>query len=164
MGLLRMIKRLLGATTIAAAGMVPDAARADDGDVTNDNDAVEADGDAPVSSVRERAVEAETSALDLTPRRVELLVDQWGPVEPALAAVLLGTALRATHPVERIALVCDWAASPSVVRRRALARALTDPFPCAGAITALDVLARDPDPAVRGAARQAILIRSQLQG
>jgi len=160
MSLMRIIKRVLGATTIATVGMVPGAAAAEELDAVQD---MELDGDAHRTGERERPPETEISALDLLPSRLEVVVEQWGQVEPALAAVLLGTALRATHPVERIALVCDWAASPSVVRRRALARALADPFPCAGAITALEVLSRDPDPAVRIAARQAVQIRSQLR-
>ena len=46
-----------------------------------------------------------------------------------------------------------------VVRRRALARALSHPFSCAGAVTAIEVLVKDPDAMVRSAAKQAALLR-----
>ena len=145
----RVLERLLGAATLAATGVSGEAAAADleelaveKGEKTAPEDRAESGGALPV---------------DLG--RLEALVDTLGPVDPGLAAVLVGTALAAAHPIERIAFVCEWATSESVVRRRALARALSHPFSCAGAVTAIEVLVKDPDAMVRSAAKQAALLR-----
>ena len=149
---IRLLKRLLGAAAIAATGASADAA-ADIGepapDATDERPA-DLDGGDPARSPHSRPVEL---------AKLGGLVDGLGPVDPGLAAVMVGTALAAAHPVERIAFVCEWATSSSLVRRRALARALSHPFACAGALTAIEVLAHDADPLVRSAARQAALLR-----
>ncbi len=145
----RLLKRLLGAATLAATGVSAEAAAADLEELTVEK----GDPTAP----EDRAENASALPVDLG--RLEALVDTLGPVDPGLAAVLVGTALAAAHPVERIAFVCEWATSDSVVRRRALARALSHPFSCAGAVTAIEVLAKDHDAMVRSAAKQAALLR-----
>jgi hypothetical protein len=133
---MRLLRRLLGLTTIAAAGMAPEA-------------------DAQAAELGGRV----TESAELDPSRLESLVDRLGPADPALAAVLVGTALCMAHPLERIALMSEWATAASVIRRRALARALSHPFTGAGVATAIDALAQDADAIVRTAAAQAALLR-----
>jgi hypothetical protein len=162
----RLLKRLLGAAALAATGVSADAAadfedtatdseslpqRSEDGETQRDEDAAGTQGSS--------RSEVTLGGLHADLAHVDRLVDGLGPVDPGLAAVLVGSALAAAHPMERIAFVCEWAVSPSLMRRRAVARALSQPFSCAGAVSALEVLVRDTDPLVRGAAEQAALLR-----
>ena len=149
----RLLERLLGAATLAATGVSAETAAADLDDLAPETgeQIMDREGDL------DEAAPGKHAPGDLA--RMETLVDALGPVDPGLAAVLVGTALAAAHPVERIAFVCEWATSESVVRRRALARALSHPFSCAGAVTAIEVLVKDPDALVRSAAKQAALLR-----
>ena len=158
----RLLKRLLGAATLAATGVSAEAAAADVDDLTADNGELAADlesGQDPEPGKHGLSGDAARGTLPVDLGRLEALVDALGPVDPGLAAVLVGTALASAHPVERIAFVCEWATTNSVIRRRALARALSHPFSCAGAVTAIEVLVKDQDAMVRSAAKQAALLR-----
>jgi len=160
----RWLKRLLGASALAVTGVSASASAEIDEDVVETAASPERLAD-EIDSKRGRwpehgpGIERPASGSSADWLRVGDLVDGLGPIEPGLAAVTVGSALAAAHPLERIAFVCEWATSPSVVRRRALARALGQLFSCVGAVSALEVLVRDPDPIVRSAARQAALLR-----
>ena len=167
---MRFFRRLLGVTTIAAAGMASDtdAAAADLDDPSAESADLEPvaqrSGDDVAALARRQAQVSvgSTQGLHLDSSRLETLVDRLGPADPALAAVLVGTALCMAHPLERIALMSEWAMASSVIRRRALARALSHPFTGAGVATAIDALAQDADAIVRTAAAQAALLRLGL--
>ena len=162
MNAVRWIKRALRAGTLAAFGLVSDAAAAaDTRDARLDAEDWERQGEAPVTQVatEHAALPRGIAARALDTGRLAALVDQLGETEPALAAVLVGTALCSARPLERTSVVSEWATSHSVVRRRALARALAHPFMCPGVPSAIELLARDADCSVRTAAAHAALLR-----
>ena len=160
----RWLKRLLGASALAVTGVSASASAEIDEDVVETAASPERLAD-EIDSKRGRwpehgpGIERPASGSSADWLRVGDLVDGLGPIEPGLAAVTVGSALAAAHPLERIAFVCEWATSPSLVRRRALARALAYPFMCAGLPTAIEALAQDADVHVRTAAVTAALLR-----
>jgi hypothetical protein len=160
MAAMHAIRRLLHTLALAAAGLLSDAAASE----------VEAREPGVETEAGEREMGARAVAHSVAPHRsalvappdagrLESLVDRLGESEPALAAVMLGTALCAARPIDRMPIVCDWATSSSLPRRRALARALAHPFMCPGVATAIEVLAQDDDAHVRSAAAHAALVR-----
>lgn len=160
MDAMRWIRGLLRTVALAAAGLLSDTSPSDDPGGIVDADSRQRQGETPVTQISAaRALHGAADAHALDADRLATLVDQWGETEPALAAVLLGTALCTAQPLERTPVVCEWATSSSVVRRRALARALAHPFMCTGLPTAIETLARDPDAHVRNAAAHAALLR-----
>jgi hypothetical protein len=157
-----LIRRLLRTSALAAAGLLLDSVTSEFEPRSRSLETDSLDQDVGAHGSRL----AVTRALDRVPDwpipelgRLEALIDDWGETEPAFAAMLVGTALCAAKPLERTAIVCDWATSQSAIHRRALARALAHPFMCAGIPTAIEVLAQDADEHVRTAAAQAALLR-----
>jgi hypothetical protein len=156
------IKRLLRTAALTAAGLLSDGVLSVADAWYRPAEPENADRAAAIPAppsatmhIMHRAVRSPT----IESERLEALVDQLGDAEPALAAVLLGTALCMAKPLERTPIVCEWATSASLVRRRALARALAHPFMCPGLPTAIEALAEDADAHVRTAAVTAALLR-----
>lgn len=160
MGAMRWIKGMLRTSALAAAGLLSDAVAVDavDARLESENRLRDVEPRATyIGSVRSLPRLSDAPALNAA--RLAVLVDEWGELEPALAGMLVGTALCTAPPLARTQLVCEWATSPSVVHRRAVARALAHPFMCAGVPTAIETLAADSDAHVRTAAMQAALLR-----
>ncbi len=76
----------------------------------------------------------------------------------SLAALLPGILAWMT-PLERVELIAGWASSDSPHLRLAIARGLRHMTPVPGALTAIEHLAADPDPAVRAAIVEAAWLR-----
>jgi hypothetical protein len=76
----------------------------------------------------------------------------------SLAALLPGILAWMT-PLERVELIAGWASSESPHLRLAIARGLRHMSPVPGALTAIEHLAADPDPAVRAAIVEAAWLR-----
>ena len=164
---LRILRRLFGVAALTAAGLTPDIAAAaaadDDDDGVLGSSEMEAKRGSVSAELRLRTLDLLThrgaARIEIDPSLLGRPIDQWGALEPTLAAVLVGTSLSRAEPIDRIPILCEWATDPSLVRRRVLARALAFPFSCLGSTTAIELLARDPDPSVRTAARVAALLR-----
>jgi hypothetical protein len=156
------LRRLFGVAALTAAGMTPDVASADSEDALGSNE-VEVKRGSASAELRLRTLDLLThrgaARIEIDPGLLGRPVDEWGALEPTLAAVLVGTSLSRAEPIDRIPILCEWATDPSLIRRRVLARALAFPFSCLGSTTAIELLARDPDPSVRTAARVAALLR-----
>jgi hypothetical protein len=125
----------------------------------SDAQAAELESRAPESAELEPSGRRAVAEHRVDLSKLESLVDQLGALEPALVAMLVGTGLCMAHPLERISFMSEWATAPSVLRRRALARALGHPFSGPGVATTIDALVQDPDAIVRAAATQAALLR-----
>jgi hypothetical protein len=82
---------------------------------------------------------------------VDHLVHQPGAAGSAIAAHTLAAVLAALPPLAATAHGCDWALSPDVAHRQALAGALEWSGPLLGAGSMLAHLAGDPEAAVRRA-------------
>ena len=67
--------------------------------------------------------------------------------------------LAAMSEIDRIGLIAGWAMSPSPRVRLAIARALRHTPPSVGSLTAIEHLARDPNPLVRVAIAEAAWLR-----
>ena len=77
----------------------------------------------------------------------------------ARAADDLPVTLEAVSELDRVGIIAGWAVSSSPRARLAIARALRHVPPTVGATTAIEHLARDPDPEVRVAIAEAAWLR-----
>jgi hypothetical protein len=87
---------------------------------------------------------------------LESLAHDPSPVVQRTMAVQLGLLLERWPPLERTALVAEWATSPDPDLRAATARALCRRFFVLGREEALALLSQDEDPLVRRAALSAV--------
>ncbi|HEY8146714.1 MAG TPA: HEAT repeat domain-containing protein [Kofleriaceae bacterium] len=87
------------------------------------------------------------------------MADHPDPDYGAQVASGLPAILAAMSEIDRIGLIAGWAVSPSARVRLAIARALRHTAPAVGSLTAIEHLARDPNPLVRVAIAEAAWLR-----